>query len=263
MRLWLGLILAASSAIAQDNGVPVLKTASGHSIQYYLSLPHGWTAQKTWPVVVVIEAAEREFRSTAELFAKARGDRPFILATPLVTTNGGPNYRQAPGYTYTEEAWKEIERTGRCTFDMEGIAAVARDIRASFGGADRYYVTGLEAGGHTVWALLFRHPEALRAVAPVATNFAGRCMEDGAFHAGVPDLPVRVFAGDRNPGWKAGAYLYDQSHRAEELAAQHGFRNVQDVAAPGKGHEHLADEVLAYFYSDWTGGGAQSSRPGR
>jgi hypothetical protein len=38
---------------------PQLKTASSHPIQYYLSLPEGWTAGKRWPVVVVIESAER------------------------------------------------------------------------------------------------------------------------------------------------------------------------------------------------------------
>ncbi len=40
---------------------PQLKTASSHPIQYYLSLPEGWVAGKKWPVVVVIESADREF----------------------------------------------------------------------------------------------------------------------------------------------------------------------------------------------------------
>ena len=44
---------------------PQLKTASTHPIQYYLSLPEGWTAEKKWPVVVVIESADREFLDAA------------------------------------------------------------------------------------------------------------------------------------------------------------------------------------------------------
>jgi hypothetical protein len=40
---------------------PQLKTASSHPIQYYVSLPEGWTSGKKWPVVVVIESADREF----------------------------------------------------------------------------------------------------------------------------------------------------------------------------------------------------------
>jgi len=32
-----------------------LRTAEGHSIEYYLSLPQGWTAARKWPLVVVID----------------------------------------------------------------------------------------------------------------------------------------------------------------------------------------------------------------
>jgi hypothetical protein len=68
---------------------PQLKTASSHPIQYYLSLPEGWVAGKKWPVVVVIESADREFlQAFATAFAQARQHRPFILDTPLIVTNG-------------------------------------------------------------------------------------------------------------------------------------------------------------------------------
>src|ERR1044072_2803147 len=75
---------------------PQLKTASSHPIQYYLSLPEGWSTGKRWPVVVVIESAERQFLEAATAFAQARASRPFILVTPLVVTNGGSGYRSVP-----------------------------------------------------------------------------------------------------------------------------------------------------------------------
>src|SRR5438876_12374463 len=78
--------------------LPQLKTASSHPIQYYLSLPEGWVAGKKWPVVVVIESADREFLQAATAFAQAREQRPFILVTPLVVTNGGAGYRSVPTY---------------------------------------------------------------------------------------------------------------------------------------------------------------------
>ncbi len=55
--------------------VPQLKTASTHPMQYYLSLPEHWVAGKRWPVVVVIESAEREFlqAATAMSVADAHG----------------------------------------------------------------------------------------------------------------------------------------------------------------------------------------------
>ncbi|HEV2689825.1 MAG TPA: hypothetical protein VGV35_14785, partial [Bryobacteraceae bacterium] len=126
-RIPIVLALAVTIAAADESAV-VLKTASSHSMQFYLSLPHGWTAEKSWPVVMVIESANRQFQATAELFAKARGDRPFILATPLVTTNGGASYRLAPAYHYSDAVWNEMERVGRCTFDLDGIAAIASDL---------------------------------------------------------------------------------------------------------------------------------------
>jgi hypothetical protein len=110
-----------------------LRTASGHPMQYYLSLPQGWTATRKWPVVVVIESANRQFQETLGLFAKARKDMPFILVAPLVTTNGGANYRQASTYRYSDDVWRQIEQD-RCGFDSTGIAAVTADVRKLFGG---------------------------------------------------------------------------------------------------------------------------------
>ena len=122
---------------------------------------------------MIIEAAEREFLKTLNVFEKARGDHPFILVAPLVTTNGGANYRQAETYHYSEETWTKIQEN-RCGFDLDGIAAVAADVRKLYHGESRYFLTGWEAGGHTVWALLFEHPEHVRAAAPAVTNYAAK-----------------------------------------------------------------------------------------
>ncbi|HEY2012532.1 MAG TPA: hypothetical protein VGH38_03475, partial [Bryobacteraceae bacterium] len=73
------LALSLPAAWAQGAPGPVLKTARHHPMEYLLSLPQGWTAQKKWPVVVVIESANREFQKTATRFAEARKSLPFIL----------------------------------------------------------------------------------------------------------------------------------------------------------------------------------------
>src|SRR5258708_6230785 len=86
----------ASVTLLRGSEPPQLKTASSHPIQYYLSLPEGWTTGKKWPVVVVIESADREFLAAATAFAQAGKQRSFILVTPLVLTNGGPGYRSVP-----------------------------------------------------------------------------------------------------------------------------------------------------------------------
>ena len=171
-RLLIAFALLATASAEE------LRMASGHPMQYYASLPQGWTAARKWPVVVVIESANRQFQQTLDVFARARKDMPFILVMPLVTTNGGANYRQAGTYHYSDAVWSRIEQD-RCRFDMDGIAAVAADVRKLLGGEDRYFLTGWEAGGHTVWSMILEHPEALRAAAPAVTNYAGRCLDAG------------------------------------------------------------------------------------
>src|SRR6476469_6402471 len=162
----LALSLAPCSR-AHTTETPQLKTASTHPIQYYLSLPEGWTATKKWPVVVVIESADREFLQAATAFAQARGARPFILVTPLVVTNGGAGFRDVPTYHYANEVWDRIQNSGQFTFDMDGISAIMRDMVQQYGGEDKFFITGLEAAGHTIWAILFNHPELVRAAALV------------------------------------------------------------------------------------------------
>ncbi len=227
-------------------------------MQYYVSLPQGWTAARKWPVVVVIESANRQFQHTLGIFAKARKDMPFILVAPMVTTNGGANYRQAGTYRYSDAVWNQIEQDP-CRFDMDGVAAAAADLQKLYGGEDRYFLTGWEAGGHTVWSMIFRHPEALRAAAPAVTNYAGRCLESG-YSTGVSrtDLRVTVFQVQSGRDVAPGMFVYRQSQQAMETAAEHGFRNVSERIVADKPHSPLAEEVLAYFASVWA---ASRGRP--
>src|SRR5262249_23126370 len=98
-----------------DAGQPQLKTASSHPIQYYLSLPDGWVAGKKYPVVIVIESADREFQKAATLFSRSPQRGRFILVTPLVVTNGGSGYRNVPSYHYSDAVWSGIQNSGDFT----------------------------------------------------------------------------------------------------------------------------------------------------
>ena len=230
---------------------PQLKTASSHPIQYYLSLPEGWTAGKRWPVVVVIESAERQFLEAATAFARARASRPFILITPLVVTNGGSGYRSVPTYHYSDAVWDRIQDSGPFNFDMDGIAAIMQDVVKQYGGEDKYFVTGFEAGGHTVWGILFNHPEVVRAAALVCPNYLGRWVDEGHISSAAERtaLPIRNLVGTKDTLCSPGNPIYTQMQRAMNLADAHGYKNVSLTHVEGKGHERLADEVLAYFSS--------------
>lgn len=238
--------LILSFALIAATSAQELKTATGHSMQYYLSLPDGWTAGKTWPVVVAVESANRDFRGNAEVFARARGKLPFIVVSPMVVTAGGAGFRAVPTYRYTDAGWSEIDRMGQFHFDETGIAAMIADVHRLYGGEERYFLTGWEAGGHTVWAMLFQHPENLRAVAPVSTNFQGRWLTPESFSSSPArvQLPVMVLQAGSVPS----PFLGQQTANAMAIAREHGYAKVS-VTQVDKPHGPLADEVLRWFAS--------------
>ena len=250
LACWCALSFAPGSLVHASEP-PQLKTASTHPIQYYLSLPDGWTASRKWPVVVVIESADREFLQAATAFARARPTRPFIIVTPLVVTNGGAGFRSVPTYHYSDAVWDRVQSSGQFTFDSDGIAAIMQDVVKQYVGEDKYFITGFEAGGHTVWGMLFNHPEALRAAALVCPNYLGRWVDESRISTAAERarLPVRNFVGTNDTLCSAGNPIYTQMQNAMSIAEAHGYKNVTLVRVEGKGHERLADEVLTYFAS--------------
>jgi hypothetical protein len=62
--LWFVCILIVRASLAQNvtSDSLDLKTAKGHPIPYYISLPQHYSREKKWPIVVVLEAAEKEYR---------------------------------------------------------------------------------------------------------------------------------------------------------------------------------------------------------
>jgi poly(3-hydroxybutyrate) depolymerase len=237
--------------LAHASEVPQLKTASTHPMQYYLSLPEHWVAGKRWPVVVVIESAEREFLQAATAFAKAPEQRPFIIVTPLVVTNGGANARSATTYHYSDQVWDKIQSSGPFVFDMDGITAIMQDVVKQYGGDDKYFITGLEAAGHTIWGLLFSRPEAVRAAALVCPNYLGRWVDEAHLSSAAERsaLPIRNLVGTKDSLCAPGTPIYTQMQKAMSVADAHGYKNVSLTRVEGKGHERLAEEVLAYFSS--------------
>lgn len=244
-------LICAPSTLVHAVGPPQLKTASNHPIEYYLSLPDGWVEGKKWPVVVVIDSADRDFLQAATDFANARGQRPFIVVTPLVVTNGGAGYRTVPTYKYSDAVWDRIQNEGQFKFDMDGISAIIQDVGKQYGGDYKYFITGLEAAGHTIWGILFNRPESVRGAALVCPNYLGRWVDEAHIATATERvvLPIRNFVGTKDELCSPGKPIYTQMQRAISVAQTHGYKKVSLTIVEGKGHERLADEVLAYFSS--------------
>jgi poly(3-hydroxybutyrate) depolymerase len=247
------LIAAAGSALfascaAQSPPQPTLQTAAHHPMQYYISLPEGWSAGKKWPVVIALEGGNKNFLDMEQAYIRARRAMPFIIVTPVILTNGGYDLRGLPNYHYADAVWDEAERTGKCRFDLEGLSAVIDDAQSRYGGEPGVFITGHSAGGHLAWAMAFQHPEKLAAVALTCGNYAGRCMTEENFSRANERINLRVNAlqGEIDP---VRVPLEDQFRRAASAARQHGYKNVSYEIVHGGAHERFADQVLVYFNS--------------
>jgi poly(3-hydroxybutyrate) depolymerase len=225
----------------------VLKTASHHPIQYYLSLPEGWTHAKKWPVVFAIEGGLKNFRNSTEVYTTARKHMPFIIVSPVILTDGGgDDQRNLPEYHYATEVWDQIDKTGICAFDHQGLDAIMTDLRQEYGADEKYFITGHSAGAHLTWAMVLMHPEKLVAAATSCGNFSGRCITKVSSATERVKLPVRAFQGEVDEHRQG---LEGQFAKAREVAAAHGYTNISFEVIKGAGHIPLADQVLAYFSS--------------
>ena len=256
--LLLALCAMCGSATSLPNAqAPTLRTARGHAMQYYISLPRGWTKDRKWPVVFTIDGGNKAWLDNAQAFAHARDEKnlPFIIVTPLVLTNGGgdlQNLRHLPQYNYPVAVWDDVERNGRCAFDIEGLEAVMRDVQAEYSGDAKFFITGWSAGGHLTWAMIFRYPERLRGAVLTGANF-GRCftkeIETPDVFSTAPErteLPVKILDGEHDPQI---ADLERQNLTLLRSAQDHGYRQISRYVVPREGHSPMADAVLSYFYS--------------
>ena len=223
--------------------------AAAHPMRYHLALPEGWTPARSWPVLVVIPDAHRDFQENLQRFVAARGNRPVILVAPEVLTCGGTAGLASPPYGYTAADWKAARAQGDFAFDDAGLQAVLAEVARRWKGEPKAFLTGWEAGGHTVWPLLFRHPERWRAVFPVTTNYQGRWMDEAAFSRDPAraTVPVRVLTCGAPVGEDAQAVAIfgKQAERAMAEATAHGFANLTSTVVPGAPHGNLAAAVFA------------------
>lgn len=248
------LLFFDSSAQDLSSDSLLLKTAKGHPMQYYISLPKGWKKEQQWPVVVVIESADKEYRENALRFVRARKDMPFILVAPFNVNNSRSGRRDPAVFPYSEATWDYIDKTGDCKFNMDGLTQLIADIQQEYNGEAQYYITGFEAGAHTVWQMLFQHPERLKAAAPVAGNYnRNSCMEEPLFSKDPSrvNLPVRGFAASLDSSYGPHGIVYSQWLNARQQAVIHGYTNIAEMIVPGKGHVPLPAEVMNWFYQLW------------
>ena len=221
-------------------GAPVLRQAAGHDILYYLSLPKDWSPAMDAPVLFSIDGAGGWYRGMEETFRTARGERPFILVTPITRSNGAP-WAALSEYYPTDLAGA----AARFNFDEAGLLAIWADLRSAGITSDaRFYLTGHSGGGLVAYRMVFQHPALLFAVAPTCPNYWASAIDHVSMDPARATLPLTVIQGLDDP------YLPDHMEPEWQLARRalmdNGFRQVDRLMIPG-GHDPFADRVLELF----------------
>ncbi len=216
------LALVGPCSAAPEKAHPDLKTLAGSDAQYYLSLPRGWNARASWPVMVTIDGSGHNFLGCFNNFVNARGARPFIIVTPCVSSNGND------------------------PAEFEAVLAMVKEVQKSASGQAKFFITGFSAGGHLTWQFIFLHPELLAGAAPAAGNFRFRGVDAISKAPELARLPIHGFQGDKD-GIKAA--LDEQWADAVKLARDNGYENVTRTEVPGAGHQAFPGQVVAFFAS--------------
>ncbi|HUK62123.1 MAG TPA: hypothetical protein VLV15_02280, partial [Dongiaceae bacterium] len=194
--------------------------------------------------------AARDFAGNLETFVEAREERPYILVAPEVLTCGGARTRTLDHYSYPKAVWDSLRPPDDFAFDDAGVGAVLADVRRQWRGDSTAFLTGWEAGGHTVWALTFHHPERWRGVVPVSTNYQRRGVDSASVSRapGRPHPPIQALREGAPTGDFAAAmkFLDQQTATALDDARKLGFEPAAVRTVPDVDHGPLATAVLAW-----------------
>jgi dienelactone hydrolase len=209
-------------------------------MRYFVSRPQGWSARRTYPILVALDGAGGAAWPLALRYAAVRGVAAFLVVTPVTLSNGHPD-PVALGYA---PAGRALDDEARLRFDADGLLAVLDDVRRAHGGGSEVFLTGFSAGGHLLWRTVFEHAPLLRAAAPAAANYAGRGVSRSPGKATNPRLPIRAFQGT---GDRLRTPLDAQWRAAERAARERGFVDVRRTLVAGAPHSPFARAVVRAF----------------
>jgi poly(3-hydroxybutyrate) depolymerase len=213
----------------------------GHAMQYLLTAPRRGEPRAA---IITLDGADHDFVWNSATFGRACRNRPFVVATPYIVSNGG---RADAAYPYsTAELAPAL--ASPLAFDSAGVAALAASLQAEYN-LSAMYLAAYSAGGHLGWKLALDTPNLWSGVALACANFAGRGLATSA-DAESPHvshgfaLKIRGFQGALD---SRRAVLYAQWMAGAHYAESRGFTGVSYESVPDAGHSPCADAVVAWY----------------
>lgn len=237
---------------------PLLQTASTHPMKYYVSLPKGWTADRTWPVLVAPSAHYGDKGRNLVTFAAERDRRKaeFIIVQPVVINadrvDAMTEYRGAVvnAIKATDATTDGRDEAARARFDEEGILAVLKDIRKLYHGEEMVYIAGFSSSTHVAYLMLMNHPELLKGVVINSGGFAGRGVDEA--HLPLVNSPeragvaIKCLVGEKDPHFEG----YDANWKETKpklLSYGHTAAKLQEEIIKSAGHQWFPRQILDFF----------------
>jgi len=236
MRQIIVLLLLMAASLVSHAGEPARFVAHsldlhGKSWHYQVYLPDGWTAKRTWPVVLFLHGSgERGGDNRSQL---SQGLPPWLRqhgkGFPAVVV-----IPQAP----PDSAWNgETEQVA--------LQALEDNIANYRGDRRRLYLTGLSMGGYGAWQIAVDHPGMFAAAAVICGGIRHPDDNDWLHVRGIPadaadpyawvaahlgGLPVWIFNGAIDD-----VVPPEESHRMHAALKARGSE-VRYTEFPGVGH---------------------------
>lgn len=153
LALWLGLMIASLAVHAGEPAHFVERTLSidGAIHHYQVFVPDGWTAEKSWPVVLFLHGSgERGSDNHAQL---SQGLPPWLV-------EHGQGF---PAVVVIPQAPPDTRWNG--AIETMALKMLDDSIEAWHGDRQRLYLTGLSMGSYGAWQIAVDHPGMFAAAA--------------------------------------------------------------------------------------------------
>lgn len=218
---------------------PRLRTAAGSKIKYHFMLPKGWQEEKSYPVLLAFSYQHCAFGQLCAEWAKARGDRPFIVVAPHTFSHSDAVDRIR--YAYSQEIFDAVVAKGARPWDLANLPAVLAEVKKDFGG-QKFFVASFDSGSWTAWALILSYPDQL-AGAALASPFY-RPDPPASEHPARESLPVLAFFGGND---SCAMQMEEQWQAARQYGESRNFKRLARVVVENAPRGEFRTEALEFF----------------
>ena len=163
--------------------VPMVHKGEGGDSKYVLFVPHGYTGDKEFPLILFLHGAGE------------RGDDGQLPVMQGIA-NGGIKFKDGekkfPFFVIFPQCKKNSNWKADGPDGMRALAILAEVQKAYKIDDKRLYLTGLSMGGFGTWHTAFLHPNKFAAIAPICGGGDPKAAES------IKHIPCWCFCGDKD-----------------------------------------------------------------